>query len=71
MIFSTFLSFNTTKDTHTNRNKERKKKKKDAQNIAIFNMKCSVYYWNGLVHYQGLINIIREVLYNMLEDIYA
>lgn len=33
-------------------------------------MQCFLIFLilNGLVHYQGLINIIRQALHNMLED---
>lgn len=44
------------------------KKEKEMPKTEMLKFKYNIYHQNGLVHYQALINLLRETLYNMLED---
>lgn len=44
------------------------KKKKSVQTIRMNDSKFTIYFQDGLVNYQGLINLLTEALNNVLED---
>jgi len=44
------------------------RKKKGVQTIGMLDLIFNIYYQNGIVRYQRLINLLREALNNMIED---